>query len=232
MALVRFGAGITDARGSIGGTTLSRNRYGNYMRARITPVNPNSSAQQKVRNDMGSVVSLWFSTLSSVQRAAWGVYAAGINFTNKLGESITLTGFNHFVRTNIARKSNGMTIVTTAPVELTLPPTDSEFDIAVSEGSQLMTVTFDDTADWCSEDSGHMSIHQGMPQNSARNFFGGHFRRIGNILGNSAAPITSPQTVTLTFPAAVTQKDWAFGRVQRADGRLSEKFRNDCIVST
>jgi len=230
MALIRFSAGIGDIRGSIGGTTFSKNRYGNYARGRITPVNPNSSAQQAVRNDMGSVVSLWFSALSATQRAAWGVYAAGINFTNKLGESITLTGFNHFVRTNIARKSNGMTVVTTAPVELTLPPTDSEFDIAVSESSQLMTITFDDAAAWCSQDSAYMSIHQGMCQNSARMFFGGHFRRIGNILGSSASPVTSPQTVALTFPAAVTQKDWAFGRVQRADGRLSEKFRNDCIV--
>jgi len=232
MALVRFSGGIGDIRGSIGGTTFSKNRYGNYARGRITPVNPNSSAQQAVRNDMGAVVSLWFSGLSAVQRAAWAVYAAGLNFTNKLGESITLTGFNHFVRSNIARKSNGMTVVTTAPVEISLPPTDSEFAVDVSEASQLMTVNFDDAADWCAEDSAYMSIHQGLPQNSACGFFGGHFRRIGNILGNSGSPPTSPQTIALTFPAAVTQKDWAFGRVQRADGRLSEKFRDDCIVGS
>jgi len=230
MALIRMGAGITDIRGSIGGTTFSKNRYGNYARGRITPVNPNSSAQQAVRNIMGSIVSQWFSDLNATQRAAWGVYAAEINFTNKLGESITLTGFNHFVRTNIARKSNGMTVILTAPVELTLPPTDGDFAVDVSEASQLMTVNFDDGADWCSEDSAYMSIHQGMPQNSARSFFGGHFRRIGSILGDSGSPPSSPQTIALTFPAAVTQKDWAFGRVQRADGRLSEKFRDDCIV--
>jgi len=230
MALIRFSGGIGDMRGSIGGTVYSKNRYGNYARGRITPVNPNSSAQQAVRNTMGAVVSLWYSALNATERAAWAVYAAGINFTNKLGETITLTGFNHFVRTNIARKTNGMTVITTAPVELTLPPTDGNFIIDISEAAQEISVAFDDNADWCSEDSAYMSIHQGVPQNSARGFYGNHFRRVGCILGDSGSPPTSPQTFALTFPAAVTQKDWAFGRVQRADGRLSEKFRDNCIV--
>lgn len=49
MALVQFGGGILDARGSIGGQVFSKNRFGNYMRARITPVNPNSARQAVVR---------------------------------------------------------------------------------------------------------------------------------------------------------------------------------------
>jgi len=230
MALIKTSGLVSAISGKVGGSVYSRNRYGAYVRNWAKPVNPNSDAQQKVRADMGSVVSDWFNVLSAAQRAAWAVYAAAVNFTNRLGETITLTGFNHYVRSNIARLNNLMTSVSAGPTTLILPPTDSEFSVALSEASQQVTVTFDDAAEWCSQDSAYMSIHQGMPQNSARMFFGGRMRRIGKISGSSGSPITSPQTVAVTFPVAVTQKDWIQGRVQLADGRLSPTFRDDAVV--
>jgi len=230
MALVKYGGGILEIRGSIGGQVHSKNRYGHFIRQRTIPVNPNSSRQQAIRNVMGSVVSAWFSVLSAAQRSAWGVYAAAISFTNKLGETITLTGFNHYVRTNISRVSNGLSRINDGPVDLTLPATDPIFNVAFSEATQLVTVNFDDTQPWASQNSAFMSIHQGIPKNSATQFFGGHFRRIGKLDGSLSSPITSPQTVALSFPVATVQKDWAMGRIQEDDGRLSEKFRDDAVV--
>jgi len=231
MALILFGGGISAVSGSIGGTVFSRNRYGAIARNRSIPVNPNSSRQQAIKNIMGSVVASWFNDLSLAQRQAWSVYAAAIPRTNKLGQTITLTGFNHYVRTNISRVSNGFTRILDGPVNLTLPPTDGIFDVAWSEGSQEVSVTFDTNADWVTQDSAFMSIHQGAPQNSAIQFFGNHFRRIGNILGDSGSPPTSPQTIAVDFPIAQTQKVWGFGRVQEVDGRLSDKFRADSVVT-
>lgn len=231
MALVKYGGGILEMRGSIGGQVHSKNRYGNYIRQRTIPVNPNSSRQQAVRNIMGFLVNYWSQQLTPVQRAAWGVYAANVNFLNKLGETITLTGFNHFIRSNMASQNNGFSIQDAGPVVLILPPTDADFAVSVSEATQVVTVTFDDTQPWCSEDSACMSIHQGVPKNSAIQFYGNHFRHLGTFLGDSGSPITSPQTIAVDFPVAEDQKDWFFGRIMRADRRLSVPFRDDTIVA-
>jgi len=230
MALIKFGGGILEMRGKIGGNVYSKNRYGNYVRQGTIPVNPKSSRQQAIRNQLGQIVSAWSQLLTPAQRAAWDVYASNINFTNQLGETITLTGYNHYVRSNVARIGLNLTRVDAGPTVMTLPATDGNFSVAMSESTQLMTVTFDDAAAWCSEDSAWMSIHQGVPQNSAASFYGNHFRRLGKLDGDSGSPISSPQTIALDFPVAADQKDWAFGRIGRADGRLSEKFRDDAIV--
>ncbi|GAH13494.1 unnamed protein product, partial [marine sediment metagenome] len=49
MSLVKYGGGIVQMSGSIAGNTFARNRYGNYVRARTKPINPNSDRQVVVR---------------------------------------------------------------------------------------------------------------------------------------------------------------------------------------
>lgn len=231
MANILFGGGIADARGSIAGTVFSKNRSGSYIRNRTKPVNPNSPRQQAVRNILGYIVNVWSQVLTPAQRAKWGTYADNVNWKNKLGETIKLTGFNHFCRCNVARQSNGYSLMDAGPDVLVLPPTDADFACTVSEATQQVTVTFDDTQPWCSEDSGCMSIHQGLPQNSAVQFYGNHFRKLGILEGSSGSPISSPQTVALDWEVAESQKNWFFGEIMRADARLSIPFRDDCVVS-
>jgi hypothetical protein len=231
MANILFGGGIADARGSIAGTVFSKNRFGSYIRNRTKPVNPNSPRQQAVRNILAYVVNYWSQQLTNDQRAKWDVYADNVNWQNKLGQTVKLTGFNHFCRCNVARQTYGYSIMDDGPDVLVLPGTDADFKCTCSETTQQVTVEFDDTADWCSEDSGCMSIHQGLPKNSAISFYGNHFRYLGIIEGNSASPISSPQSLALDWPVAETQKDWFFGEIQRADGRLSIPFRDNCSVS-
>ncbi|KKM95346.1 hypothetical protein LCGC14_1189190 [marine sediment metagenome] len=230
MALVLYGGGIADMRGSVGGNVHSRNRYGNYIRQKTKPVNPNSSAQQIIRNIMGSVVNRWSNVLSAAQRAAWETYAAAISFTNKLGQSVKLTGANHYIRTNVVRVQEGILVLDAAPTDLTLPATDALFAISVSSATQIITVSFDDSAAWASENSARMTIQQGIPQAQSRQFFNGPFRRIGALDGSASSPLTSPQTIAVDFAVAVDQRLWAKGRILRADGRLSEFFRNDTTI--
>ena len=108
--LVQYGGGVLDARGSIGGQTASRNRFGNYLRARTTPVNPRSSKQNKVRAVVQYLAQYWSNTLTQAQRDGWEVYAAAITRTNKLGAQIKLTGFNHFIRSNTPLLQSDKTI--------------------------------------------------------------------------------------------------------------------------
>lgn len=231
MALIRTGLGIAQISGSIAGTVFSHNRYGPYVRTRAIPVNPNSPAQQAVRADLAYLVAEWHDTLSVAQRAAWAVYATAIAMSNRLGETIYITGFNHFVRSNVSLMNSALDYVADGPVELLLPGSDPVFAVTISEAANQINVVFDDTAEWCSEDNAFMTIHQGMPQPATRNFFGGPSRHCDTIFGDNAIPITSPQLVNMVFPIAEGQKDWITARIGRADARVSMTFRDDTIIA-
>jgi hypothetical protein len=99
-ALVKMGGGIVGMSGSIAGNTFARNRSGNYVRARTKPVNTNTQAQQDIRGVMSYLTNYWSVTLSTAERTGWATYANAIAMKNRLGESIYLTGFNHFIRSN------------------------------------------------------------------------------------------------------------------------------------
>jgi len=111
MALVKYGGGIIQMSGSIAGNTYARNRYGNYARARTKPVNPNSAQQQVIRGAMQELTTRWAQTLTALQRAAWNLYGTNVAMLNKLGETIKLSGFNHYLRSNIPRVQIGTGMV-------------------------------------------------------------------------------------------------------------------------
>lgn len=79
-----------DARGTLANTmTGSFWRGINYIRERIVPHNPKSTAQTAVRGVLTDGVSKWrFGLISRVHKNWWNTYAKG------LGES----GFNRFMR--------------------------------------------------------------------------------------------------------------------------------------
>jgi len=74
MARVIPGSG-GEIYGSIGSLTYSRNRYGNYVKRRPFPRQPNNTAQQNARSRFVDAATSWRS-LSDGERAAWDSYAA------------------------------------------------------------------------------------------------------------------------------------------------------------
>ena len=90
---VLLGGGVLAASGSIGGQTAAHNRFGNYFRARTTPVNPASGRQSVIRAAIQNLAQRWSTTLTQAQRDEWEVYAANIVRTDSLGSQIKLTGF-------------------------------------------------------------------------------------------------------------------------------------------
>lgn len=231
MALIRYGGGIVQMSGSIAGDTFARNRFGNYSRARTKPVNPKSSRQVAARIAVMFLAEQWReSPMTAAKRTAWETYGAAINWLNKLGETIHLTGYQHFVRSNAAILAVGGTYVQDGPTTLSLPPGDPDFAISgVSEATQDFDVAFDDGFDWCSEDGAYFVMFQGQPQNASRNFFGGPYRRCAYLSGNSGAPVTSPQAGLTNIGYTLTegQKVWWLAAIIRADGRVSTKFGCD-----
>lgn len=81
----------SELSGSIGGITYSHGRYGPYGRARVVPVNVNTTELEIARAFFSASVARW-KTLTAVQQQSWIDFAAGTPWTNKLGETVFLTG--------------------------------------------------------------------------------------------------------------------------------------------
>lgn len=231
MALVQLGGGVLDARGSIGGQVFSRNRFGNYIRARITPVNPQSSRQNLIRAVIQQLAQRWSNVLTQLERDAWEVYAGNIVRQNKLGAQIFLTGFNQYIRSNSIRSQSVDTIIDVGPTTLTLPPGDPLMIGTVSTATQQISVAFDETLNWVDQDDGRMYIFMSEPKNAGVNFVGGPFRLAGSILGNSTTPPTSPELIPVPFPVSTGQVVVVRARISEEDGRLSDLFRSQSSVA-
>lgn len=230
MGLVRFGGGVVQISGAIGGDVFARNRFGNYNRARTKPTNPNSTRQIKIRAIMGQLTTRWGETLTQAQRDAWDLYGDSVAMLNRLGESIHLTGHNHYIRSNSVRIDMAQSIVDAGPTTFTLPAKDGTIAVVVTESDQKFEVTFDDNMDWASEDGAFLYFLQGSPQNVQRNFFNGPWRGMRFLSGNSGAPLASPLDLGALIPVTEGQKVWAKFRIVRADGRISGPFQcNDTV---
>jgi len=224
-ALVKLGGGVADIRGSIGGTVFSRNRYGAIARNRTIPVDPGTAPQMNVRALMGQVRAAYFDTLTAVQRAAWEVYAANVAMTNRLGETIHLTGYNMFCRSNLAILNAEMTIVADAPTDFSLAGQDGSLVATVTAAANELSLAFDDSLAWANEDDGALLVFESKPQNSGINYFKGPWNYLGRIDGDSVTAPTDPQVFTSRHSLAVGQKMFYQARIVRADGRVSQPFR-------
>ncbi len=229
-ALVKYGGGIIQMSGSIAGNTFARNRYGNYTRSRTKPVNPTSALQVQVRGIMSNLVERWNDTLTQDERDAWDQYGDSVSWLNRLGENVKLTGFCHFIRGNSWMLRLNRPIIDAGPTTYALPSTDGTISCTSSEATQLVTLNFDDTMDWCTEDGAYLWILEGKPTLATRKFFGGPYR--GRSAKGGAAPggIASPQTYAAIHVLAEGQRVWNKFRIGRADGRLSTPFITTHVV--
>lgn len=216
---------LGEVRGSIGGATFSRNRSGAYIRKRATPVNPNTPRQNDARARMTNLAILWTTTLTQDQRDAWDEYAANVASTNKLGDSINLTGINWYVSTNALILQAGGDRIDDAPTLFERALSPDNLVVSASEATQQVSFGFDDGEDWANEDGGFCLVFLGLPQNASRNFFNGPFRFMDAVEGAALAAPGTPQLMDVPFPIAEGQKLFVEALVIRADGRTSVRVR-------
>lgn len=231
MALITTGIGISEIRGSEGGSTFSRNHYGMYVRQRSVPVNPNSGRQQAARANFAAIAARWLGILTDAQRTAWNLYGSSVPMQNKLGQEIYLTGFSHYLRSNTPRVLAGATIVDAGPVIFSLPEVDPTFAVTISEATQVLSVVFDNTLAWANEDDAIMTISCMKPVAASRAYLVGASRYADVVEGDAITPPTSPATPTAPFVCSEDQRVIVQGRIGRADGRLSNFFSDTVQVA-
>jgi len=227
MGLVRFGSLVTQVSGSVGGVVHARNRFGNYVRPRTKPVNPHSARQEAQRAILSYLAEYWHTELTPVQRNLWGVYAAAVAMRNRLGETVYVTGYNQFMRTNSSQMAIGQTVIDAAPTILSLPEKDA--DLVCSEEDvtgQTFTLTCN-VSGWAPNGDPKFGIivYQGQPKLASRNQFNGPWRLMDFIDATEGALGTA--TIAAAFAFAVGQKVWFGARVITESGRLSTFYQID-----
>jgi len=219
MSLLRLPEGQQRSGGQ-GGIVYSHNAAGPYIRSRAIPTNPNTSRQVAVRNATRSLAIVWQTVLTQVQRDAWDVYAANVSWTNKLGEAITLTGLNHFLRSNALRVISGIARIDAAPAIFDIASADLGLSATASEATQDLTIDGDPAGLWIGEADAWQFYYMGLPQNASRKFFGGPYRLVSAVPGSGPPPF--PVVAAAPYPFAEGQRIWLRSRIARGDGRLSE----------
>jgi len=223
---------LTQASGSVGGMTYSRNRGGMYIRARTVPTNPNTTFQQTVRAILADLTNKWQNTLTTAQRAAWNVYASEVTMFNRLGQEITLSGQQHYVRSNAPRGLDAANLprVDDAPTTFNL----GDFTPVSITAAEPTTgsIAFTEADDWVDEDDGGLLVFCSRPINAGVSFFRGPYRFAANVAGDSGVPPTTPAGITWPFTLTAGQGAAARVIVTRADGRLSAtQFLGPIVVS-
>ena len=104
-----------EARGSYSGITIGRSRYGQYVRARATPVQPRTSITQRNRYYNAQMNSL-FVHMSVAAIQSWNDFGNNNPVTDSLGQSINLTGLNWCIGLNTRLKIGNCTLIGLPPL--------------------------------------------------------------------------------------------------------------------
>lgn len=139
MSKIKWGALVVDGRGKLGGHVLSKNRSGAIIRTKVTPVNPQTTAQAAARSRLGSQSQAWRS-LSEADRRAWNAAASEFAKTNVFGDQYFPSGKNLFTGIN----SNMLLVEEAAldtPKEFQVLPVIIDASVAVDTTLGTITVT-------------------------------------------------------------------------------------------
>jgi hypothetical protein len=195
---------LGDLAGSIADNVFSRNTFGPYLRRRATPVNPNTPGQVASRGAFSNASSRWSQTIAQSTRDSWISYAAGTARTNRLGETIFLTGHQSFVAASslVTRAQDfGATLAQVilapstpglAPKLVPIPGTSAKLGSATSTtGPNSLVIEAASFAGFVPSDPDNVmlwSIGNIIPAGVA--FYNGPFSAIGVVQGDATTPPT------------------------------------------
>lgn len=195
MALIRFAEG-QQRSGSLGASVYSHNAFGQYIRSRSIPVNPRSDLQNEIRAAMLQAQARWAAIAAVDGVLPWEEYAEAVSWKNRLGDTVKLTGQQHFLRIASALAYHGRPIsALTAPTDLRLPAPDETVTMTQETGSDEVSIAFGSAADdWKAVTGAYLLVYNGRELGPARRYYGGPFRKLAVIAGQAAPNPVSPQT--------------------------------------
>lgn len=209
--------------GSYAGQTASRNRFGQYVRSRATPVNPNTGAQGTVRARMSANAAAW-RTLTDAQRAGWASLGLQMTRTDSLGQQYTLNGFLAFCSVN-----NNLLLIASPRIldapELVTPSAITTATVTLTSAS--LSIAFTPTP----LPTGAHLLCFASPQQSAGREFNGDFRYISQGAAATASPLVALTPYTAKFGVPVTGNRIFFSLTVSVGGFESGPLITSAVVA-
>src|SRR3954467_9106497 len=184
--------------GSYQGLTASRNRFGQYMRTRASPVQPRTTAQLNQRARMTTNAAAWRG-LTDAQRAGWLSLGLAITRTDSLGSSYDMNGFMAYCSVNNNKLDAGDAAVSDAPAIVT--PADL-LTATITLSSVAFSVAYTATP----LAAANRLFIWVSPQRSAGRFFEGDYRLLTITAAAAASPANILAAYTAKFGVPVTGK--------------------------
>lgn len=194
MAKIMFsGVAGVDMRNKLNGSVFSKNRYGGYVRTKVTPVNPQTTAQQNARNNLSTWSQNW-RALTESQRQSWIDGAPNFPFTDIFGNSKTLSGQALYVKLNINLLNSEATPLETCPSPVGIPAITALSLVADdSANTVIATITSEATSDYSYFWYATPNVTPG------KTFVKNLFRFIGFDLGTVSSPVDLSARWTALF---------------------------------
>lgn len=227
MAKVKFSALISEMRNKLNGSVFARNRGGAYLRTKVTPLNPQSSAQVAQRSLLASLSQAW-RTLTEAQREAWKGVVSQWARTDVFGDVVNPSGSTLFIRLNLNILNAGGTRINTPPAPLGASAI-SDLTLNVEVTGDVFEVGFSPA----SVPAGHAMIVESTPCLSAGiSNANAQFRQIGSQPAATATGVDMFAEQTTKFGALVAgQKIFIRAKfVRLATGEVSQTLVASAIV--
>jgi len=175
------GIAVVDGRGKINGSVASKNRSGAYMRTKVTPVNPQTSAQVAARNVLSNFSQAW-SGITQAARDAWNSAVGDFQTTDIFGDLRSPTGKNLYTKLNANLVSVGLAAIGVPPLPSSVPSLSiTSLDIAIGAVQFDATFTGDNAAVsyqvWATP-----GVSPGV------SFVKSEYRQIGAVAGGGGSP--------------------------------------------
>jgi hypothetical protein len=211
---------ITQGTGSIGGMTMSKNRAGYYLRARVVPSNPRTPQQSAIRQGLSGLSQTW-QGLTAAQQSAWNTYAKEVPVILDNGQTKLLSGFNWYLGANQLRLQAGEATVADAPTIFTLAGTPQVSNVRYTAAATIKAdISVLDVVQPTSEDD-VLLFFVGRPQTLGTAYFKRPWQFVGTIATKDAGTDTEIDLTGSPYLANQNQLQWL--RVVRImpDGRYS-----------
>lgn len=209
--------------GSYAGVTSSRNAFGQYVRTRAIPVNPNTTYQSQQRARFGDLAALW-AALTDAQRAGWASLGLSMSRTDSLGQSYTLTGLQAYIAVNANNLDAGNAVVSAAPAKL--DPSGLLTAVVTTAGGTLSLAY---TATPLAADT-KLFVYA-SPQRSPGRNYEGDYRLIHVSAAAAASPANILSAYTARFGAPVVGNKIFFSTHVYKGGFLSAPLNTSVVVS-
>ena len=225
MAKIKFGMMMTDASGKLGGQVFSKNRGGSYVRTKVTPTNPQSTAQMSIRGIFASISSRW-SSLTEAQRSSFNGFVSAYARTDIFGDLRNPSGKSLFQRLNQNLELSGQTQidVCTSPVEVPFA------DVVAASG---VVSTSDLEVSYNGDLTGSKVVVWATPQMSqGTKFVKNQLRQLLVVAGADASEVDIYSAYVAKFGIPVAGANITIGvRVINANGQASPLETVKAVIS-